>query len=120
PEPFARRPGPRVVVVVTHVADPDQPPGPAAERLERTLEALLESLGHTQLELVVNTLPGRQVTESLPAHQRARLAVREREAVEPLLLGFAAQDELVARADEADWFLYLEDDLLLGDSLLLE
>jgi len=90
-------------------------------RLERTVEGLVESLGHTRLELVLNTLPGRHVAASLPEHQRSRVTVREQRGVEdPMFLGFRAQGEFAERAHDVDWFLYLEDDLVLGDSLFLE
>ncbi len=92
----------------------------SVERLERTLDGLLESLGHTRLELVLNTLPGRHVAAALPEHLSARLVVRERSGVEPMLLGFEAQEEFVDRVEDVDWFLYLEDDLVLTDGLLLE
>lgn len=118
PAPIRERPAQRVLAVVTHVADPSSPA--ATARLERTLDALLESLGHTELELVLNTLPGRHAAGALPEHQRTRLTVREREGVEPLFAGFEAQREFELRADDRDWFLYLEDDIVLADSLLLE
>lgn len=120
PARHGEAPAPRVLAVVTHVADPSRPVEACVERLERTLDGLLESLGHTHLELVLNTLPGRHVAAALPEHQRSRLTVRERHDVEPMLLGFEAQAEFADSADEMDWFLYLEDDLVLGDSLLLE
>ena len=37
-----------------------------------------------------------------------------------MFLGFEAQREFVERAEDVDWFLYLEDDLVLSDGLLLE
>jgi hypothetical protein len=119
PAPLAAGEAPRVLAVVTHVGDPASP-GDGAARLGATLEGLLESLGQTRLELVVNALPGRHVVASLPAHLRERVTVRERDGVEPLFLGFEAQEEFAARVEEFDWFLFLEDDLVLHDALLLE
>jgi hypothetical protein len=119
PAPVAPHPRPRVVAAVTHVADPART-ADSADRLERTLDGLFESLGHTQLVLVLNTLPGRHAAEALPAHQRDRLVVAEHEGVEPMFAGFEAQREFESRCDDADWFLYFEDDVVLGDSLLLE
>ncbi|HEY7422224.1 MAG TPA: hypothetical protein VH541_09445 [Gaiellaceae bacterium] len=120
PAPIVERPGPRVLAVLTHVAGPETETNDSAHRLEQTLDGLLESLGHTRLELVLNTLPDRHVAADLPEHLRSRLVVREQHDVEPLFLGFRGQDELVRRAEDADWFLYLEDDLVLGDSFFLE
>src|SRR5207237_2534782 len=120
PEPFRERSRVRVLAVVTHVVDGARPQELSVDRLAGTLEGVLESLGHTELELVLNTLPARHVAAALPEHQRSRVAVRERDGVEPMLLGFEAQEEFAIRADDVDWFLYLEDDLVLGDSLFLE
>ncbi len=119
-EPPAENSRSRVLAVVTHVVDGSRPTELSAERLGRTLDGLLESLGHTQLELVLNTLPGRHVAEALPEHLSSRLVVRERDGVDPMLLGFEAQTEFVDRAEDFDWFIYFEDDLVLSDSLVLE
>lgn len=120
PEPYRPSTGPAVVAVVTHVTATDRSQEQNLQRLERTLDSLLESLGHVQLELVVNTMPGRHFTTRLPEHLHGRVLVHEREVAEPMLLGFAAQEEFVSRAETADWFLYLEDDILLEDSLVLD
>ena len=120
PGPASTQPAPRVVAVVTHVANADVPPEATVARVSRTLDGLLESLGHTQLELVLNTLPGRHAAAELPAYQRSRLTVAEHDDVDPIFVGFEAHDELARRADAADWFLYVEDDIVLSDSLLLE
>jgi hypothetical protein len=111
---------PVVVAVVTHVASPDRTEEETTERLGRTLDALVESLGMSEIELIVNTMPGRHCVARLPRHLRERVAVAERTVPEPLLLGFEAQGEFVRRAESAEWFLYLEDDILLSDSLALE
>src|SRR3954449_11015740 len=72
PAPFAGAEPPRVLAVVTHVADPEQPES-GVSRLGAPLDGLLESLGHTRLELVVNALEGRHVVASLPPHLRDRV-----------------------------------------------
>jgi hypothetical protein len=120
PGPPAAQATPRVVAAVTHVVDPDAPRGQSVERLERTLDALLESLEHTRLQLVLNTLPGRHVAADLPEYQRSRLVVAEHPDVDPMFVGFQAHEEFARRAEDGDWFLYTEDDIVLADSLLLE
>lgn len=119
PQPAREVVGPRVLVVVSHVSDPARVDVGAA-RLERTLDGVLESLDRARVEIVVNTLPERHAVGALPDYLRSRLEVREHDGVEPLFVGFAAQDEFVSRSRETDWFLYLEDDLVLHDSLFLE
>lgn len=111
---------PRVIAVVTHVAALNRPEEVTTKRLTQTLDALIGSLGTTELEVVVNTMPNRHAVSRLPRYLVDRVAVAERTIDEPLFLGFEAQEEFAARADSADWFLYLEDDILLSDSLILE
>jgi len=121
PAPVQRGPGPRVLAVVTHLTREGRPEEELVERLRQTIDGLLTSLGHTRLELALNTLPGRHVADRLPAYQRDRLTVCERADVDdPLFLGFEAQELFAGRLEEFDWFLFLEDDLVLTDSLLLE
>jgi hypothetical protein len=120
PGPKGEQSRPRVLAVVTHVADSSRPRDAIVDRLAQTIDGLVESLGHTQLNVVVNTLPGLHVTDELAAHQEAMLELHDAHQGDPMFLGFEAQNEFVRRADEADWFLYLEDDLVLGDALLLE
>ena len=120
PAPARAGQSPGVVAVITHLADPAGDGTVALARLRQTLDGLLESLGHTRLEIVLNTLPARHVADALPEYLRTRVEVLERAVAEPLFLGFEAQEEYVARREAGDWFLYLEDDLVISDSLWLE
>jgi hypothetical protein len=120
PAPAVSRQRPRVIAVITHFANPAVDGTSAVIRLRETLDGLLESLGHVRLEIILNTLPARHVADALPDYLRARLELRERAVAEPLFLGFEAQAEFVVRSEVYDWFLYLEDDLVVSDSLWLE
>jgi hypothetical protein len=111
---------PRVLVVVTHVVTPGADRALRAEGLQRTLDGVLESLAAAKLSLVVNTTPDGHVVEGLPVYQRTVVDVREHIDVNPMFVGFRAQDEFLERIDEFDWFLYLEDDMVFTDGLLLE
>jgi hypothetical protein len=120
PEPAREPARPRVLVAITHVTDLERSTDEGVARLERTLESLLEAFSEASLEIVLNTLPGRHVAESLPGYQRERLTVRERPQADPMFAGFEAQDVFASRVAEFDWFLYLEDDILVQDTLLLD
>lgn len=109
-----------MLAVVTHLATAPDESGRSVERLRCTLDGLLQSLDHARVELVLNTIAESHVAAELPGYLRSRIEVRERSEVEPLFLGFEAQDEYVRRRDDFEWFFYLEDDLVLGDSLVLE
>jgi hypothetical protein len=120
PLPIAVQPCPRVIAVITHVVSPERPRAESVERLAQTIDGLLESLAQACIEVVVNSFPGRHIVPSLPEYQRARTTVRELPEAEPMYLGYLAQDEFASRIDEAEWFLYLEDDLVMTDGLVLE
>jgi hypothetical protein len=121
PTPLSQDAPPRVLAVVTHLARESHDASIFVDRLSATLDGLLLSLGRTRLELALNTLPGRHVAAALPEYQRARLQVLARDNVDdPLFLGFEAQQTFAERLGDFDWFLFLEDDLVLYDNLLLE
>jgi hypothetical protein len=121
PTPLSDDPGPRVLAVVTHLTNERHDPSVFVDRLSATLDGLFLSLSRTRLELALNSLPGRHVAAALPEHQRTRLQVFANDHVDdPLFLGFEAQEAFADRIDQFDWFLFLEDDLVLSDSLLLE
>jgi hypothetical protein len=121
PAPVKRDKPPRVLAVVTHLSREGRTADVSAQRLAETLDGLLASLGHTDLQLALNTLPGRHVADALPAYQRERLLVCEQSPDgDPLFLGFDAQNVFAERVDDYDWFCFLEDDLILGDGILLE
>lgn len=116
---------PRVLAVVTHVAAPEEARSREAARskvdkLARTLEGLLDSFAHCDLQIVVNSLSGRHVTPFLPDHLRPLVEVREVAGCEPMLVGFRAQDEFFLRLGEFDWFLFIEDDIILRDGCFLD
>lgn len=108
---------PRVAVAIVHAGGDNR----RAESLRATIDGLVESLAHAELELVVVTPPGGGCADRLPDGHRALVAVAEQEALEdPWHLGFRALDELFARLPGHDWYVYVEDDIVLRDSAMLE
>lgn len=120
PAPIQQRRAPRVVAVLTQVLREPIEVEHGLNRLQHALEGLLESLDHARVELILNSMPGRHVGNELPGYLRERLEIREHPGVEPLFVGFEAQQAYVERQDTCDWFAFLEDDLVFRDSLLLE
>lgn len=117
--------GVKVLAVVTHVATAadladDESRARKVEKLVRTIEGLCASFAHCDLAVVVNSIPGGHVVDSLPAWQRGRVELSEQEVADPMYAGFHAQEVFERRAEAADWFLYCEDDIVLDDPLLLE
>lgn len=113
----------RVLVAITHVvpatvlADEDER-AKRVDKLANVVEGLLRSFAHCELELVLNTVPGQHVVD-LPRYQRERIEVREH-AGDPRYVGFKAQDQFAERVDDFDWFLYVEDDVVIHDSSYLD
>ncbi len=121
----ATPPHARLVAAVVHLAEPGElvDAGSAAYRTARlaaTIDGLLESFAHCQLEIVVVTQPGRHAIRFLPTYQQRDLRIVEDSAYEPMLLGFRAQDELLSRMENHDWFLYLEDDIQIRDARFVD
>lgn len=122
PHPLKR---PKVLAVIPHIASPaearDRHRATAKiEKLSHTIDGLLTSFAHCELTILISTVPGRHVTAHLPEYQKKCVQVLEVADCDPLYVGFRAQDELVQRLDHFDWFLFLEDDIVLHDSFFLE
>jgi hypothetical protein len=116
--------GPRVLAYIAHVVDPQHAQDPVyaagrTERLERTIEALIGSFGYCRLSLTVATVPGRHVVHLLPEYQRRSVILKEFAGCDPMYVGFRIHDEFERRIDEGDWFLYIEDDILIQDAWFL-
>jgi hypothetical protein len=57
---------------------------------------------------------------ALPEYLRRRVTVIEQTGTDPMYLEFLVPDIFLARRETFDWFLFLEDDILLHDSYALE
>lgn len=119
PPSSTARARPSAVAAVAHVTDGSRDRETAAGRLAATLDAILESLSEADVELHVHTIPSGHVVEDLPDYLRRRVVVFEHEDVHPMLVGFRAQEQFEDRRDR-DWFMFLEDDMLVNDALLLD
>jgi len=116
-------PRPRLLAVVTHVVSREQAAavdGIKRERLVRTLESLLAGFAHCDLKIVINTAPGRHLADSLPDSLRRRVEIVEQSDCDPMFVEFLAPDLFLRHRDDFDWFLFLEDDILLRDSWALD
>ncbi len=90
------------------------------ERLKHTIDGLLTSFAHCDLTIVVHTLPNRHVTAYLPEYQINCIQVQEGPECDPMFVEFRLQEEFVNKVDEFDWFLFIEDDIILYDSFTIE
>lgn len=116
---------PKVIAVIPHVTSveeaKDREKGSAkVERLKLTIDGLMASLAHCELTIVVKTVADRHVTAYLPEYQTSCIHVQEETDCDPMFIGFRCQDTLMDKVDELDWFLFLEDDIIIHDSYILE
>lgn len=116
---------PKVLVAVAHITSVEESQNPETaaakiERLRHTIDGLLASFAHCELTIIINTLPNRHVTAYLPEYQRKKLQVQEEPNCDPMFVGFRLQEEFVLKVDEFDWFLFIEDDIVMYDAFVLE
>lgn len=117
---------PKVIIAIAHITSPQEsedPQGKGAakvERLARTIDGLLTSFAHCDLTLLVHSLPGRHVADGLPAYQRDFIQLVEKPDWDPMYIGYRVQDDLVSRVNDYDWFIFIEDDIVISDSYFLE
>jgi hypothetical protein len=116
---------PKVIAVIPHITSVEeskdrQKAVAKIEKLRLTIDSLLASFAHCELTIVIKTVAEQHITAYLPEYQINCIQVQEESDLDPMFMGFKCQDELVKRVDEFDWFLFLEDDILLEDSFILE
>ena len=115
----------KVIAVIAHITSVDEAKDrekafTKIEKLKNTIDGLIASFAHCELTILIKTVAGRHITAYLPEYQISCIHVQEESDCEPMFIGFRAQDEFVKRFDDFDWFLFLEDDIVLYDSYILE
>ncbi len=117
---------PRVIVAIAHITSPQEAECPTelgsekVERLQCTIDGLLSSFAHCNLTITIHTLPGRHVVRSLPVYQRQLVQVIDSPDCNPMFVEYRLQDALIDCVEDYDWFLMIEDDIVISDSLFLE
>ncbi len=123
-QPLENNP-PRVLVHIAHVVSVEEAQDrekawPKIERFKNTIDGLLSSFAHCQLTIIVSTVAGRHVTQYLPQYQINCLQVQEEENCDPMFVEFRVQERLVNQVDDFDWFMLIEDDIIIHDAYFLE
>ena len=116
---------PKVIAVIPHITSVEESQGQQKavakiEKLRLTIDSLLASFAHCELTIVIKTVANQHITAYLPEYQINCIQVQEESNLDPMFMGFKCQDELIKRVDAFDWFLFLEDDILIQDSYILE
>lgn len=115
----------RILAVVAHITAPitgyeARTLETKIERVRATLDGLLTSFAHCDLEIVLLTYRDQHVIDRLPEYQQRRLRIVAHSDIDPMFVEFRAQDLFFEAKDRHDWFLFLEDDLVIRDSTLLD
>jgi hypothetical protein len=92
---------------------------PKVERMRQTIDGILMSFADCELTILIGSLPNRSIAHLLPEYQQSWIELIEGPDCDPMLVGFRLQDELIARIDDHDWFLFLEDDTVIHDATFL-
>ena len=124
-EPAAAPRRDRVLAVVAHVTAPiagyePRSLGMKVERVRQTVDGLLSSFAHCNLDVVLLTYRDQHVLDRLPTYQGRRVRVVAHDDGDPMFVEFRAQDLFFDARDQYDWFLMLEDDIVIRDSTFLD
>jgi hypothetical protein len=66
------------------------------------------------------TMSDRHIVHLLPQRLQSMLELVLADGTDPMFVGYPAQDALIERRDEHDWFVFLEDDIEIRDSAFLD
>ncbi len=120
-EPEGGAPPARLLIVVTHVAKQESHHATSKhEKLSAVLTGIRQSFAHLSYEVIINTLPGLHIMDQLPPDLTAGMTIHEEADPEPMLIEFRVQDLFAARREQFDYFLFLEDDIVVQDTLYLD
>jgi len=116
---------PKVFAAVAHITSVEESKNPEKatekiERLRQTIDGLFASFAHCDLTIAIQTLPNRHVTAYLPEYQIKCIQIQEGPECDPMFVEFRLQEEFVERVEKFDWFLFIEDDIVLYDAFVLE
>jgi hypothetical protein len=80
----------------------------------------LTSFGHYDLRIATQALPNRQVTAYLPEYQIKCIQIQEDPECDPMFVEFRLQEEFVEKGEKFDWFLFIEDEIVLYEAFVIE
>lgn len=114
-----------VLAILPHIVSLEEATDPCKalakiEKLRNAIDGLLTSFAHCELTIMISTLPGRHIVNHLPDYQKNCIQLLQEPDCDPMYVGFRVQDEFVKRVEDFDWFLFIEDDIVVHDSLILE
>ena len=114
----------KVLIVITHIVSKEESKSAISgkikvERLNKTIDGIQRSFSHYSTKIIINTISERHIIQFLPQHQQNIVQVQEQNVKDPMFVEFNAQDIFLNHIDEYDYFLFLEDDIVIHDGSLL-
>ena len=113
----------RLLIVITHVVSEEEARTGSPVKLNRliaSIEGALVSLSHCELRIIVQSVAHRHLIAFLPEYLRRRIELVEQAGCDPMYIEFLVPDIFLQYRDGFDWFLFLEDDIVIRDSWILE
>ena len=111
----------KIVVVIAHVVPGAQnAPDEKMARLIACLDGLCQSLALFQSKIIILTKEGYSLHENLPEYLKNRIKIFYSGQEDPMYVEFDAYDVFKAHENDYDYFMFLEDDIVLNDSWFLE
>lgn len=110
-----------ILVVIAHVVP--NPKSATSEKLDRfvaCLDALCKSLNAMHSKIIILTKENFSLHESLPEYLKYKTEVYFSNQQDPMFVEYDAYDVFKQYVNQYDYFLFLEDDILLNDSWFLE
>jgi hypothetical protein len=123
--PVEAKPRAKLCVAIANVVREEEASDPVlaapkVERMRQTVDGILMSFADCELTILASSLPNRSIIHFLPEYQRSRIELIEGPECDPMYVEFRMQDELIARIDDHDWFLFIEDDIVIHDAAFLQ
>ena len=103
------------VVPNAHIAQQEK-----LTRLINCLDCLLCSIASYNFKILLLSKEGFSLAEHLPEYLREKVDVTYSTQPDPMFIGFDAFEQFKAHAEDFDYFMFMEDDILLSDSWFLE
>lgn len=90
------------------------------EKLIKVIEGICSSFSPYKCKIIINTIPEHSIIRHLPKYLCSLIEVVEQPNCNPELLGFKAQGEFIKRINSYDWFIFLEDDIIINDGCFID
>lgn len=111
----------KVLIVIIHVVpNPETTTENKLYRLITCVDSLNKSLALINHEIVILTKENFTLHEKLPRHLLEKVKIKFSSQLDPMYVEYDAYNIFESAKDEFDYFIFLEDDILLTDSWFLE